>query len=180
MSKARDKKTLDLVAIKKVYQDKKYKNRELEILKTLNHSSVLKIRDSFYTYEGDKEYLNVVMDYFPANLYEMIHSQRGKEIPNLKMKVLTYQLLRGLLYLGEKGIAHRDMKPQNVLVDDQKWKLLICDFGSAKQLVEGEPNLAYICSRCYRAPELIFGSTNYSPQIDVWSAGCIIAEMVLR
>lgn len=68
------------------------------------------------------------------------------------MKVLTYQLLRGLLYLGQQGIAHRDMKPQNVLVDDQKWKLLICDFGSAKQLVAGEPNLAYICSRCYRAP----------------------------
>ena len=68
------------------------------------------------------------------------------------MKVLTYQLLRGLLYLGQQDIAHRDMKPQNVLVDDQKWKLLICDFGSAKQLVVGEPNLAYICSRCYRAP----------------------------
>ena len=69
-------------------------------MKTLNHPSVLRIRDSFYTYEGQKEYLNVVMDYFPANLYEMIQSHRGREIPPLKMKVLTYQLLRGLLYLG--------------------------------------------------------------------------------
>lgn len=177
--KARDKKTLELVAIKRVYQDKKYKNRELEILRTLDHPSVLRIRDSFFTYEGDKEYLNVVMDYFPSNLYEHAQKHRAKgEIGRLKLKVLAYQMFRGLLYLGRQGIAHRDIKPQNVLVDDANWKLIICDFGSAKRLQPGEPNLAYICSRCYRAPELIFGSTNYSPQIDVWSAGCILVELL--
>ena len=53
----------------------------------------------------------------------------------------------------------------------------MCDFGSAKKLVKGEPNIAYICSRCYRAPELIFGATDYDPQIDVWSVGCVIAEL---
>jgi serine/threonine protein kinase len=177
--KARDKKTLELVAIKRVFQDKKYKNRELEILRTLNHPCVLRIRDSFFTYEGDKEYLNVVMDYFPSNLYEHAQKYRGRgEIGRLKLKVLAYQLFRGLLYLARQGIAHRDIKPQNVLVDDANWRLLICDFGSAKRLQPGEPNLAYICSRCYRAPELIFGSTGYSPQIDVWSAGCILVELL--
>lgn len=177
--KARDKKTLELVAIKRVYQDKKYKNRELEILRTLDHPSVLRIRDSFFTYDGDKEYLNVVMDYFPSNLYEHAQKYRGRgEIGRLKLKVLAYQMFRGLLYLGRQGIAHRDIKPQNVLVDDANWKLIICDFGSAKRLQPGEPNLAYICSRCYRAPELIFGSTGYSPQIDVWSAGCILVELL--
>lgn len=62
---------------------------------------------------------------------------------------------------------------------------MICDFGSAKQLVRStqpthidEPNIAYICSRCYRAPELIFGATNYTPQIDMWSIGCCIIEMI--
>jgi glycogen synthase kinase 3 beta len=136
------------------------------------------MRDSFYTYDGDKEYLNVVMDYFPSNLYESLQKHRKVEIPPLKLKVLAYQLFRGLLYLSSVGIAHRDMKPQNILVDDSNWQLLICDFGSAKRLAAGEPNLAYICSRCYRAPELIFGSTDYSTQIDMWSAGCILVEML--
>lgn len=55
----------------------------------------------------------------------------------LKLKVYAYQMFRGLLYLNSINIAHRDMKPQNVLVDDSTWKLIICDFGSAKKLVSG-------------------------------------------
>lgn len=55
----------------------------------------------------------------------------------------------------------------------------VCDFGSAKKLIKGEPNVSYICSRYYRAPELIFGATEYTNAIDVWSMGCVIAEMVL-
>jgi serine/threonine protein kinase len=55
---------------------------------------------------------------------------------------------------------------------------VLCDFGSAKKLIPGESNLSYICSRCYRAPELIFGSTGYTSQIDLWSVGCIILEMI--
>jgi glycogen synthase kinase 3 beta len=59
------------------------------------------------------------------------------------------------------GICHRDIKPHNVLVNPETNKLQLCDFGSAKRLIVGEPNIAYICSRCYRAPELIFGATDY-------------------
>lgn len=57
--------------------------------------------------------------------------------------------------------------------------LKLCDFGSAKILVENEPNVSYICSRYYRAPELIFGATNYTTKIDVWSTGCVMAELML-
>ena len=100
-------------------------------------------------------------------------------MPNLLIKLYSYQLLRSIAYIHSKGICHRDIKPQNVLVDSNSHLLKLCDFGSAKQLVQGEPNVAYICSRFYRAPELIFGNTNYTTQIDVWSVGCVIAEPMI-
>jgi serine/threonine protein kinase len=65
------------------------------------------------------------------------------------------------------------------LVDPVRQTLKLCDFGSAKALVKGEPNVAYICSRYYRAPELIFGSTDYTTAIDVWSAGCVLSELLI-
>ena len=95
------------------------------------------------------------MDYFDLNLYESIHKYKakGSEMPRLKVKVFAFQLFRSLVYLNKISIAHRDIKPQNILVKDTNLKLVMCDFGSAKQLKPGEPNIAYICSRCYRAPE---------------------------
>lgn len=63
--------------------------------------------------------------------------------------------------------CHRDIKPQNLLVNINTHALKLCDFGSAKTLVRGEPNISYICSRYYRAPELIFGATDYTCAIDV-------------
>ena len=115
------------------------------------------------------------------NLYENImkFKKKQKDVPRLVFKVLAYQIFRSLLYLEHKSIAHRDIKPQNILLNEKDWKLVICDFGSAKKLQTGQPNIAYICSRCYRAPELIFGNQNYTTQIDMWSVGCVLAEMVL-
>jgi serine/threonine protein kinase len=88
-------------------------------------------------------------------------------------------MLRGMNYCHIKRICHRDIKPQNVLIDPETHNLKVCDFGSAKQLVDGQENVAYICSRYYRAPELIFGNPFYSTKIDVWSIGCVVAEMML-
>ena len=83
----------------------------------------------------------------------------------LEVKLYIYQLFRSLAYIHSQGICHRDIKPQNLLLDPSTGILKLCDFGSAKILVENEPNVSYICSRYYRAPELIFGATNYTTKI---------------
>lgn len=86
-------------------------------------------------------------------------------MPILQVKLYMYQLLRSLAYIHSVGICHRDIKPQNLLLNPSTGVLKLCDFGSAKILVAGEPNVSYICSRYYRAPELIFGATNYTTSI---------------
>jgi len=95
------------------------------------------------------------------------------------MKLYAYQAFRALAYIHALGICHRDIKPQNLLVNPDTHELKVCDFGSAKRLLKGEVNVSYISSRYYRAPELIFGATDYSQSIDVWSVGCILAELIL-
>ena len=112
--------------------------------------------DNYILYEGEREYLHIVTEFFPFNLYQFI---KKKLISSSLLKVIAFQILKGLNYLASLSIAHRDIKPQNILVQPSKNFVVICDFGSAKQLVNNESNLAYICSRSYRAPELIFGST---------------------
>jgi len=175
--------TGETVAIKKVFQDKRYKNRELQILKELNHPNVIRLRHYFYT-QGDKPddvYLNCVMDFIPETLSRLIRSyyKQKTQIPLLLLKLYSYQMMKSLAYIHAVGICHRDIKPQNILVDPYSHILKLCDFGSAKKLVKGEPNISYICSRYYRAPELIFGATEYTTAIDVWSTGCVIAEIVI-
>ncbi len=175
--------TGETVAIKKVFQDKRYKNREYEIIKVLNHPNVIKLKQAFYTpgEKPDEVYLNVVMDYIPETLSRVIRNyyKSKTQMPMLLVKLYSYQMMRGLAYIHTIGICHRDIKPQNVLVDPTSHILKFCDFGSAKRLIKGEPNVSYICSRYYRAPELIFGATEYTTAIDLWSTGCVIAELVL-
>lgn len=173
----------EVVAIKKVLQDKRFKNRELEVMRKLDHDNVIRLRYFFYS-NGEKReevYLNLILDYFPTTVYQVArqYSRQKQMIPILYVKLYMYQLLRALAYIHSFGICHRDIKPQNLLLNPDSVVLKLIDFGSAKILVEGEVNVAYICSRYYRAPELIFGATNYTCAIDIWSAGCVLAELLL-
>ena len=85
----------------------------------------------------------------------------------------------GLAYMHGNGIMHCDMKPQNILLDGKTHGLRICDFGTAVRLSLNERRVSYVCSRYFRAPEIILGSTCYNTSIDLWSAGCILGEMIL-
>mmetsp|Transcript_29786 Transcript_29786/g.54730 ORF Transcript_29786/g.54730 Transcript_29786/m.54730 type:complete len:524 (+) Transcript_29786:367-1938(+) len=178
--------TGEIVAIKKVLQDKRFKNRELQIMRQLvkdGHSNIVALKHCFYS-QGEKQdelYLNLVLEYVPETVYSISrHHQKSKmALPLLYVKLYLYQLSRALSHIHHLGICHRDIKPQNLLVNPENQQLKLCDFGSAKALVRGEPNVSYICSRYYRAPELIFGSTDYSTAIDIWSQGCVGAELLL-
>nr|XP_032518550.1 glycogen synthase kinase-3 beta isoform X8 [Danaus plexippus plexippus] len=200
--------TGELIAIKKVLQDKRFKNRELQIMRRLEHCNIVKLKYFFYSsgekvavpvavssllnamqslevafvsLQKDEVYLNLVLEYIPETVYKVArhYSKDEQTIPISFIKLYMYQLFRSLAYIHSLGICHRDIKPQNLLLDPKSGVLKLCDFGSAKHLVRSEPNVSYICSRYYRAPELIFGATDYTTKIDVWSAGCVVAELLL-
>lgn len=169
-------------AIKTVLQDRRFKNRELETMKLIQHKNVVNLLSYYYkTNEKDELYLHLVLEYVPETLYTATHwyYSRKQTMPLLAVKLYSYQLFRSLNYIHSLGICHRDIKPQNLLIDPLTGILKLCDFGSAKILNPTEPNVSYICSRYYRAPELIFGARNYTTKIDIWSAGCVVAEMTL-
>ncbi|XP_022964447.1 shaggy-related protein kinase theta-like [Cucurbita moschata] len=175
--------TNEAVAIKKVLQDKRYKNRELQIMRILEHPNVVQLKHCFFsTTDKEELYLNLVLEYISETVYKVSkhYSRMHRSMPIIYVQLYTYQICRALNYLHHVvGVCHRDIKPQNLLVNPHTHQLKICDFGSAKMLMPGEPNISYICSRYYRAPELIFGATEYTNAIDMWSVGCVMAELLL-
>lgn len=170
-------------AIKKVPAQTEYKSRELEILRIADHPNVVKL-EYFFTHvspSDNKMYQHLAMECLPETLQLEIHRYASNklELPLKHIKLYSYQIARGMLYLHALGICHHDVKPSNILVDPNTGVLKICDFGSAKKLEQSQPSISYICSRFYRAPELIVGCTQYTTQIDIWGLGCVMGEMLI-
>ena len=145
-----------VVAIKKVLQDKRFKNRELHIMKQLRsepHPNVIQLQHQFYSSgerSDDEVYLNLVLEYMPDTVYGVARAwQKAKTpLPTTHARIYVWQLCRALGQIHAAGICHRDIKPQNLLLDPKTHVVKLIDFGSAKVLVPGEPNVSYICSRC--------------------------------
>lgn len=172
-----------VMAIKRVTVDPNYVNREVDILKNLDHPNCIHLWGQFVMASplDGKERLHLVMDYYPTSIEDFVGEQpyRGPQgIDRLRLHVR--QILEGLTYLHARDICHRDLKPQNVLIDPRTDRVAICDFGSAKYLDSDTTSSAtYIGSRFYRAPELLLGWEDYGLAIDMWSLGCVVAEMAL-
>ncbi|KAK8038137.1 CMGC/GSK protein kinase [Apiospora phragmitis] len=161
------------------------RNRELQIMRIVRHPNIVQLK-AFYYSNGERvsspdAASEDTAEFVPETVYRAsrFFNKMKSTMPILEVKLYIYQLFRALAYIHSQGICHRDIKPQNLLLDPSTGILKLCDFGSAKILVENEPNVSYICSRYYRAPELIFGATNYTTKIDVWSTGCVMAELML-
>lgn len=174
--------TGDIVAIKSIRMQEK--DREVQVLKELDgHPNIMCLRGAFLSKEGaeTETKLNLVLEFLSDTLHRVIkhYNQLPKTMDHYYVKLYQFQLLRGLAFIHGRGIVHVDIKPQNLLLDGKTHTLKICDFGTAKRLVLGESQRAYVCSRYYRAPELILGATNYTTAVDLWSAGCVFAEMLL-
>lgn len=178
-----DSKGTHTVALKKVLQDRRYKNRELEIMREVNHRNIVQLK-WFFMSPGAKNdtYLNLVMEYMPTSLGQFSdgYCKRKMQMPAFYVKLSVYQMYRALAFMHGLGICHRDIKPQNLLLNVTAGVLKLCDFGCAKVLQADQPNVSYICSRYYRAPELCIGASFYSHAIDVWSGACVMAELLMN
>jgi len=123
--------------------------------------------------------LHLVMEYCPFDLEKVIQDKKVLLQSN-HIKSYVQMMLSGLDHCHQHNILHRDLKPANLLID-LSGKLKLADFGLARSF--GSPRLLLtheVATRWYRAPELLFGARSYGAAIDLWSAGCILAELILR
>jgi serine/threonine protein kinase len=152
--------------------------KEVAIMRHLKHPNILSLRDVFIDVEKGRESpLYLVTDRRKTNLRRALKNHRGCFSP-LHLKYFMFQILHGLKYMHACGIAHRDVKPSNVLVD-QSGVIQVCDFGLSTSMLDPEVELSSaVVTRYYRAPELLLGSTTYSFDIDMWALGCTFFEIL--
>lgn len=172
-------KTGEKVAIKKLHRPfqseifSKRACRELRLLKHMKHENVIGLLDAFTpaaTLEDFQDFY-LVMPYMDMDL-----SKVKGVLSEDKIQFLVYQILKGLKYIHSAGIIHRDLKPGNLAVNED-CELKILDFGLARH---ADPEMTgYVVTRWYRAPEVILNWMHYTQTVDIWSVGCIMAEMLI-
>jgi len=178
------------VAIKmvpKAFQDEidaKRILREIKLLKHLKHENIVGIVDMMppmTRYVDDFSDVYIVSELMETDLYRIIYSKQSLSIDHVKYFV--YQILRALKYIHSANVLHRDLKPSNLLVNSN-CDLKVCDFGLARGVVEEyqmKPLLTeYVVTRWYRAPEIMLACHEYDKPVDIWSTGCILAELLAR
>ena len=151
---------------------------EIAALKYLNHPNILTIQGY-----DEVSFRWIVVDLYQNDLSSLM---RGESLELPDIKDIVHQILSGLHYLHSRGFCHRDIKPRNILIcknqtstkNYRKYKVVIGDMGFSK-LYSNRVLTSKVCTLWYRAPELLLGHTEYSPNIDIWSLGCIVVEMII-
>lgn len=176
--KALDKKNDDIVALKMIHLEHEDEGipptslREISLLKELDHPNIVHLREVI----NHKQSLTLVFEFLDKDLKNFLETQRSPLNPML-IKSYAYQILSGICFCHLKGIIHRDMKPQNLLLN-RAGLMKICDFGLARTFTIPMRNYTQeVVTLWYRAPELLLGFEQYGLGVDIWSIGCIIAEM---
>ncbi|KAM6468980.1 cyclin-dependent kinase 3 isoform 1-T2 [Liasis olivaceus] len=180
--KARNKQTGQLVALKKIRLDSETEGvpstaiREISLLKELKHPNIVRLLDVVH----NQKKLYLVFEYLNQDLKKYMDSSRTGELPLSLVKSYLYQLLQGVSFCHSHRVIHRDLKPQNLLINEMG-AIKLADFGLARAF--GVPLRTYtheVVTLWYRAPEILLGCKYYSTAVDIWSIGCIFAEMVTR
>uniref|UniRef100_A0A8C5CDC2 Protein kinase domain-containing protein n=1 Tax=Gadus morhua TaxID=8049 RepID=A0A8C5CDC2_GADMO len=176
--KGRSKLTDNLVALKEIRLEHEEGApctaiREVSLLKDLKHANIVTLHDIIHT---DK-CLTLVFEYLEKDLKQYM-DDCGSIMSVHNVKLFLFQLLRGLAYCHKRKVLHRDLKPQNLLINE-KGELKLADFGLAR--AKSVPTKTYsneVVTLWYRPPDVLLGSTEYSTPIDMWGVGCIFYEMV--
>lgn len=182
--------------------------REINILKDLNHERVVRLLHSMRTPRYPDGSFSFILEFplFPRDLHQVMFSSAAP-LEFARVLKITTQILEAIGYCHQNGVMHRDIKPGNILIDDDD-NIKLADFGLARKFMIDGPNSPFLKKRMryddmtsetdsvdsvyndftdpdyvvtlqYRAPELLLGSENYDTEIDVWSCGCIAAEMLI-
>lgn len=187
---ALDTTTGEKVAIKKipkvfdVLTMSKRTYREIKILKHFKHDNIISLRDIMRPPEPPEPWqdIYVVLDLMESDLHHVIHSEQP--LTDEHLRYFLYQVLRGVKFMHSAHVLHRDLKPSNLLIN-ANCELKIGDFGMARGLASTPDEhkmfmTEYVATRWYRAPELMLSLSHYTTAIDMWSVGCIFAEMIAR
>lgn len=177
--KCKNKTTKDIVILKQILQ-KKYEEapskevlRELLVLMNFNHPNILK----FYSVFAYKTYVVIEMEFCVSSLSSLIR-QISKPLHLAQIKKITKSIGEGLKHLHYNDIIHRDIKPGNVLINEN-CIVKLGDFGSSRISTDLKQYTPQIGTKWYKAPEMFFNKCDYDKSVDIWSFGCLIAELFL-
>uniref|UniRef100_A0AC34FM47 Protein kinase domain-containing protein n=1 Tax=Panagrolaimus sp. ES5 TaxID=591445 RepID=A0AC34FM47_9BILA len=187
--KSRAKITNEVVAMKKILMENEKEGfpitalREINMLKKLRHRNVTLLVDicsSSGKQDKGRTSFYLVFTFCEHDLAGILKSQTGKKMTPVVIKTMLYHLFEGLAYIHSCKVLHRDMKTANILVS-KDGVLKLADFGLARLMIntsdpDGKCYTNRVVTMWYRPPELLFGERCYSEEIDVWGAGCIMAE----